>query len=231
MTKNDYNLSIETVETENINRKRKWTDIKEDVEKNLVNGDIKGISSINNHIYFYSGVNQNSALHLNKEIKTVTDTLLMSSTKLSNKPPPIYLHINSPGGGVFACLSIIDTIKNNVIPIYSIIEGSAASAATLISVSCDKRYILPNSHMLIHQLSSGYWGKFNEMEDDMENCKNLMVLIKDIYLKTTKLKEDELDEILKHDLWWNAEKCKKTGLVDKILKPKLKVKVSMKKLV
>jgi ATP-dependent Clp endopeptidase proteolytic subunit ClpP len=220
----DYELSIN--KNNKNSRKRKWTDIKEEIEKNVINADIKGISTLNNHIYFYTGVNQTSALHLNKEIKNLTDQLLVNSTKLSNKPPPIYLHINSPGGGVFSALSIIDTIKNNPIPIYSVIEGSAASAATLISVNCDKKFILPNSHMLIHQLSSGYWGKFNELEDEIENCKNLMVVIRDIYLKNTKLKESELDNILKHDIWWNAEKCLEVGLVDKILKPKLKIKVS-----
>ena len=54
----------------------------------------------------------------------------------------IYLHINSFGGSVFASLATIDSIRNCKYPVVSIIEGAAASAATLISVVCHERIIL-----------------------------------------------------------------------------------------
>ena len=187
------------------------------------------ISSVNNHIYFYCSVNKSSALSLNKEIRMVTRDLLTYARKYDMNPPPIYLHINSYGGSVFAGLSIIDQIKENEIPIYSVIEGAAASAATLISVCCDKRFIKPNSYMLIHQLSSGFWGKMNEFEDEIANLKELMKVIKKIYIENTKLMGDELDDILKHDLWWNASICKKKGLVDKIYHCKKKIRVNERK--
>ena len=94
------------------------------------------------------------------------------------EPKPIYLHINSFGGSVFSAFSVIDTIKNLRIPVVSIIEGAAASAATLISVACDYRIIYETSYMLIHQLSSGSWGKMSELEDEMENLKELMNAIR-----------------------------------------------------
>ena len=68
-------------------------------------------------------------------------------------------------------------VKNSKIPVVSIIEGAAASAAALISVMCDYRIIYENSYMLIHQLSSGTWGKMSELEDEMENLKELMTAI------------------------------------------------------
>ena len=116
----------------------------------------------------------------------------------------------------FAALSTIDTIKNLKIPVVSIIEGGAASAATMISVVCAHRVIYKNSYMLIHQLSSGCWGKMNQLEDEMENLKKLMSRIKLIYKEHTKIEDDDLDSILKHDLWWDSKKCKNTGLVDEI---------------
>ena len=61
------------------------------------------------------------------------------------------------------------------------------------------------------------WGKYSEMKDDMENSKMLMKKIKDIYRKYTKIPESKLDDILKHDLWWDAEKCLEYGLVDEII--------------
>ena len=51
---------------------------------------------------------------------------------------------------------------------YMIIEGEAASAATIISVVADRRVITKNSHMLIHQMSTGFWGKYNEFLDEMK---------------------------------------------------------------
>ena len=71
--------------------------------------------------------------------------------------------------------------------------------------------------MLVHQLQSVMWGKYQEFEDEMENLKRLMKMIKDIYKEYTRLPMKNLDEILKHDLWFDAETCLKYGLVDEIL--------------
>ena len=105
-----------------------------------------------NHIYFYSSVTQKSCLELNQRINKLNIELLQYSIEYGCQVPNIYLHINSYGGSLFAAFSTIDTIKNSKIPIVSIIEGCAASAATIISMVCHKRYCTKNSFMLIHQL-------------------------------------------------------------------------------
>ena len=134
---------------------------------------------------------------------------------IPNNETPIYLHINSYGGSVFDALSIIDTIQNCNVPIYSIIEGCAASAATLISVVCNKRYITKNSYMLIHELRSGIWGKYSEIEEEYENLTSLMDTLFSIYQENTNIKNQKtLKNLLKKDSWWNAETCLKKGLVD-----------------
>ena len=74
-----------------------------------------------------------------------------------------------------------------------------------------------HAYMLIHQLSSGLWGKYEELKDDMENCDNFMKVIKEIYEEHTQIPKKELDKILKHDLWWDADKCLKYGLIDEII--------------
>ena len=58
----------------------------------------------------------------------------------------------------------------------------------------------------------------NELEDEMNNLKQLMKKIKEIYKKYTKIKEKDLDDILKRDIWWDSKKCLKFGLVDEIYK-------------
>lgn len=184
------------------------------------NTDSPSIEVYKNHIYFYCGVTKKSCLKLNNELRKLEYSILNDGNNVIKKDKFIYLHISSFGGSVFAALASIDTINCLRVPIVSIIEGSAASAATLISVVCDYRIIYPNSFMLIHQLSSSTWGKMNELEDEMKNLKKLMDKIKFIYKTKTNIDSNELDDILKHDIWWDSKKCLKVGLVDEIYKNK-----------
>ena len=178
--------------------------------------DSPSLETYRNHIYFYCSVSKKTCLKLNIELRKIAQNIIDSGKNLLNKDKYIYLHINSFGGSVFSAFSTIDTIINLPVPVVSIIEGAAASAATMISVMCSYRIIYPNSYMLIHQLSSMSWGKMDELEDEMDNLKELMKRIKHIYKTKTKIDKKDLDEILKHDIWWDAKKCLKVGLVDKI---------------
>ena len=71
--------------------------------------------------------------------------------------------------------------------------------------------------MLIHQLSSGFEGKYNEIHDENENINNLMGFIVQFYLENTNIKIDELKALLKRDLWLDSSKCLSIGLVDEII--------------
>ena len=187
-------------------------------------GDVGDSVSIkDNHIYFYGNVNTKNCLNINLAIKEVGRKMTLLSYDMNIEPEhlKIYLHINSFGGSVFAAISTIDTIKSSKIPIVSIVEGGAASAATLMSCVCSERYIRPNSFMLIHQVSSGFWGTMEEIKDEFKNLKKLMKFIKKLYKKNTKLNnldesEIKLDSILKRDIWWDSSECLKYGLVDEI---------------
>ena len=172
-----------------------------------------------NHIYFFSGVSKDSVYRLKDCIGKLNDKFRDAKLKnptLEVTPKPIYLHINSYGGGVFAAFAAIDFITQSEIPVHTIIEGASASAATLMSVVGVKRYIRPHASMLVHQLSSWFGGKWTEIEDDYQNLKQMHDSIKALYKKHTKLRDGELDEILKHDLWWKADKCLEVGLVDEV---------------
>jgi ATP-dependent protease ClpP protease subunit len=167
-----------------------------------------------NHIYFYSEVSRDSCFKLNLLLKEAEEENLMGSIKYDIDMIPIYLHINSFGGSVYAALSTIDVIKASKVPVITICEGAIASAGTLISVVGAKRYMRPSAYLLIHQLSSSFWGKMSEIEDEYINLKSLMKKIKKIYKEHCKIPKKELNEILKHDLWWDYEKCLEMGLVD-----------------
>tara|TARA_R100001510_G_C7623578_1_gene183895 strand:+ start:153 stop:794 length:642 start_codon:yes stop_codon:yes gene_type:complete len=175
------------------------------------------VELVHNRIYFYSGVTRPKILQLNKGIFSLNVNMISKTAPLEYEPPPIKLHINSYGGSVFAGLAAVDYIKNSRIPVHSVIDGCAASAATLMSCVAERRYMHRNACMLIHQLSGMMWGKFQEMQDDMQNSEMLMEKIKNIYKEHTKIPKKELDNILKHDLWWEAEKCLEYGLVDELI--------------
>lgn len=169
-----------------------------------------------NHIYFYSEIDRNSVSKLNILIREAEEYCLITSLRLHIDIIPIYLHIYSNGGYIHSAFSVIDVINSCNVPVYSIIEGATASAGTLISVICKKRYIRPTAYMLIHQLSSGVWGKMNEITDEYNNLTNLMKRIKSIYKIHSKLGENKLEDLLKHDLWLDSKKSIKFGLVDEI---------------
>ena len=170
----------------------------------------------NNHVYFYSEVSRESIFKLNILLRESEKFVHTTSFDLNVKNIPIYLHINSFGGSLYDAYAAVDTIKNLRVPIYSIIEGCAASAGTIISVVCNKRFIGKNAHMLIHQLSSNMWGKMSEIEDEYKHLNELMKQIKRLYGEYTKISKKELTELLKHDIWLNPQTCIQYGLVDAI---------------
>lgn len=181
------------------------------------NSPMDTVEGDDNIIYFYSGVNAKDNFKLNQKISSLDREMQMVAVKLGMAtPPPLHLHINSYGGSVFAAFGSIDYIMKSKTPVYTYVDACAASAGTIMSVCGAKRYMGEHAYMLVHQLSSSHWGKFEELKDDMLNSENLMVRIKEIYKKKTKIPARKLTEILKHDLWWDAKTCLEYGLVDEI---------------
>jgi len=175
---------------------------------------LRKITRENNHIYFHAEVDRGSIFEMIEYLRKCELDNIINAHKLCIDEIPIYLHINSFGGSIFDAMTGIDAIQSCKVPVYTIIEGSTASAGTLLSVVGTKRFMRPNAYMLIHQLSAGSWGKMAEMEDDFENNKILMDKIKNIYNEHAEIPKKQLAEILKHDLWWDFEKCKSYGLID-----------------
>tara|TARA_R100001082_G_scaffold86841_1_gene53395 strand:- start:2780 stop:3409 length:630 start_codon:yes stop_codon:yes gene_type:complete len=171
---------------------------------------------VENNIYFYGDITESNALELNAALYELDKKLSVTNVFLDINPV-INLRINSYGGSLFAGLATVDVIRNLKSEVHSYIEGAAASAATIISVACNKRFIGKYSKMLIHQLSASSYGKYTELEDDMINNKHLMLTIKEIYKTYTRMPMKKLDEILRHDLWFDSQTSLELGLVDSIV--------------
>lgn len=169
-----------------------------------------------NHVYFYSEVDRDSTYDLINCLRDSENYCLKLCHETKIETIPIYLHISSYGGCVDSALNVVDHILCSKFPIYTIIEGYTASSGTIISVVGKKRFIRPNASMLIHQISSGFWGKMMELEDQIANLKQATLKIKRIYKKNTNIPKKQLITLLKHDLMLNANKCIELGLADEI---------------
>lgn len=180
------------------------------------------VERFKNHVYFYAGVDADRGLALMEEIRAADNELRTEHTSRSLGPDfpaiPIWLHIYSGGGDVFAGLAIADQLRNIKTPIYSVVEGFCASAGTLISLACTRRFIQPSSFMMIHQLSGAVWGTYQELKDDMHVRDMLMELLIEFYAERTKMTVDRVSEFLTHNSWFNSEQCIELGLADEIMR-------------
>ena len=177
----------------------------------------KHISVQDNKIYFYSGVNRNACVELNKKIGEMESKSLTLSQTLGILPPPIKIHINSGGGSIVSGIASMDTMLRCKVDVETYVDGFSASSATFLTIVGKKRFMSRNSYMLIHQLSSNFWGTYSNFDDEKKNLDLMMKTIKDVYKQYTKLPMKQLDEMLKHDLMWNAETCLKYGMIDEII--------------
>jgi len=190
--------------------------------RQLFGGDDTEVFSENNHIYFKTDVSRDSINRLCTLIRRKLQEYKNheSHNNLYNNvsPKPIYLHITSYGGSLYDAFIAYDYIKSSTVPIYTIVEGYAASAATIMSIAGIKRYITPTSVMLIHQLTTGMYGKYEELDEEIQNSKQDMNRIYDLYHRDChgKMTKKEIIDELKHDRWWNANKCIQKGLCDEI---------------
>ena len=175
------------------------------------------IEVVENRIYFYSDINTDKILQLNRNLRNKGIDLQREAMVQNREPADIYLHIQSYGGSIFAGMAGMDEIIKSIVPVHTMIDGCCASAATFLSVCGKKRFINRHAYMLIHQLSSFMWGKYEEFKDEMQNLDKIMEMIKKVYGEYTKIPMKKLEGILKHDLWFDADQCKEYGLVDEII--------------
>lgn len=172
-------------------------------------------------IYFYSDVTRNRVLELNKALRQKQDDAIAISVDYRlPEPPPIWIHINSPGGAcidALAAMDCVNSIKKRV-SVNTVIEGECSSAATLISIVGTRRYMHENAMCLIHQISvDGVWGTYEQLKDFMSNTALLTNKITDLYHKYTKINEETLQQLLKRDLFLDAKTALDFGIIDEII--------------
>lgn len=187
--------------------------------------DLEGlVYRYKNHIYFYDEVNPTTQLKLQLLIREACEEAISMSQE-NKQSQPICLHINSGGGWATCGFALYDFIKatSESVDIIGIVEGEAASAASLILLGCSTRLMSDNSFILIHQISWGAWGNNRQMTDHSYNADKMMKKLINIYKdettigsneKTEEDREKVIKSILEHDYQLDIEECIKYGLVE-----------------
>jgi ATP-dependent protease ClpP protease subunit len=180
------------------------------------------VYTLGNHVYFNDDVSQQSMFLLARELRVAARRIRMRALESGEGPPaPLYLHVSTYGGDISAAFSVVDTMKHLGVAVFSVVEGYVASAGTLITLAAHKRFIQANAYMMVHQLSSGMWGKMSTLAEEMHNLKKLQDHITDFYLEHTRMRAKQLKRLLLRDVNFNAKESIARGIADELYMPRV----------
>lgn len=136
-----------------------------------------------------------------------------------NPDKDIHLYINSPGGSVTAGMGIYDTMQFIKPDVSTLCIGQAASmgAFLLAAGAKDKRFVLPNSRVMIHQPLGGFQGQASDIEIHAKEILYLRSRLNDMLAKHTGQPIDVIERDTDRDNFMSAERAVEYGLVDKVL--------------
>lgn len=152
---------------------------------------------------------------------SVANTLIAQLLFLDaeNNKEDIKLYINSPGGSVTSAMAMYDTIQHVKADVSTICVGQAASAAAVLLAAGakGKRFSLPNSRILIHQVMGGAEGQQKDIVIAANEITRMKDQINQILSKHTGQSAKKLEEDTDRDFWMTADEAKKYGIIDKII--------------
>lgn len=131
----------------------------------------------------------------------------------------IHIYINSPGGSVTAGLAMYDTMQFMSCDVNTYCIGIAASMGSVLLTAGTKgkRFCLPNSHVMIHQVSGGAQGTASDVERTIGFMFNLKKRLNGILAKHTGKTVEQIEHDSDRDNYMSAEESMAYGLVDKVL--------------
>lgn len=170
----------------------------------------------------YSRLLEDRIIFLGEDVNEHTANVVVAQLlHLANEDPnkDIQLYINSPGGSVYDGLAIYDTMNFIKPDVSTVGIGLQASmgAFLLSSGTKGKRFLLPNSRVMIHQPSSGTQGKVTDQEISLREAIRLKELLNKALAKNTGQKIAKIKQDVERDFWMDSDEAVKYGLADKIL--------------
>ena len=132
----------------------------------------------------------------------------------------IFLYINSPGGSVYSGLAIYDTMQFIKPDVQTICVGIAMSMGSLLLAggTKGKRMSLPNSRILIHQVSGGFQGQGTDIEIQARETINLKRRLEEIIARHTNQPNEKVSKDMERDYYMTADEAKDYGIVDQVVR-------------
>ena len=150
----------------------------------------------------------------------ISNLIIAQLIHLESEDPDkdISLYINSPGGGVYAGLAVYDTMQYVKPDVQTVCVGIAMSmgAVLLAGGTHGKRMALPNSKILIHQVSSGFQGQATDIEIQAREVINIKRRLEEILADHTGQEHEQVSKDMERDYFMTADEAKKYGIIDTV---------------
>jgi len=183
-------------------------------------------SNIGERVYdIYSRLLKERIVFLGGPIEdALANTIIAQLLFLEHEDPKkdILLYINSPGGSVTATLAVYDTMQYVKPDVATFCMGMAASGAAVLLAAGKKgkRFTLPNSEILLHQVMGEAGGQATEIEIAAKQIVRVKAQLNQILSKHTGQPISKVEKDTDRDFWLTPEEAKKYGIVDEIIKTK-----------
>lgn len=171
----------------------------------------------------YSRLLKDRIIFLGSEIDDTVANLIIAQLlflESQDKSKDIKLYINSPGGSVTAGLAIYDAMQYVKPDVSTICVGMAASMAAVLLASGakGKRFVLPNSEVMIHQVLGGVQGQATDIKIHAERILRTKDRLNEILSKHTGKKKSIVEQDTERDNFMDPEVAVRYGIVDKVIK-------------
>ena len=176
-------------------------------------------------VNFYADIN-NRVYWLTEEIGECTLDLVQYITRWNREDrgvpveerKPIRIIIDCGGGSLSVSETLSNIIKMSKTPVYSIALGFVASGASVVHLSCHKKYALPNSVFVLHKGScSGVSGTYDEIVSFARDYEKQIEMLMTFYIENTKYTKDEIEENIQTDWYIRIDEAIEKGLVDEVI--------------
>lgn len=177
-----------------------------DLEQTMV--DIRASLLTDRNLFLYGEINSNTCLHMQEQL------LFLNGEDESKE---ITMYINGPGGVISDGLGLIDIIKSIKAPVNTVCVGLAASMSALIFINGDKRYMLPNSQLMLHQPLGGAFGQASDIELLSAQILKTKANIHQMIANSSALDVKKIEKLTDRDCYIDANTALKYKLADEIL--------------
>lgn len=177
-----------------------------DLEQTMV--DIRASLLTDRNLFLYGEINPNTCLRMQEQL------LFLNGEDESKE---ITMYINGPGGVISDGLGLIDIIKSIKAPVNTVCVGLAASMSALIFINGDRRYMLPNSQLMLHQPLGGAFGQASDIELLSAQILKTKANIHQMIANSSALDVKKIEKLTDRDCYIDANTALKYKLADEIL--------------